>query len=336
VKSGNSKPSVEDRVVRFLKFCSDENALNRDFPGFLSCANDLYNLLLKPFALPAGRVIVCQDNYLVPFEALSADAKKADFLIKNYSFSYVYSARYLMNRYEPVAGKGDFLGIAPVNFTSHAGLPDLNLSEGALRSCSEPYNRVKLLMHADANRKNFMGQVCDYNTTTILTHARADSPDDEPLLFMNDSVIRLSELQLLRKPASKLIILSACQTNVGENRNGEGIFSLARGFSAAGIPAVAATQWMADEAAIYSISQKFNEYLFLGMKKDEALQKAKLFYIFDDKRGSLLPCYWADMILIGSTEPVEFSKGMGMGWYFWAAIGVVCIGVFFLWGKRRR
>src|ERR1700693_6167889 len=125
-------------------------------------------------------------------------------------------------------------------------------------------------MHADASRQNFIRQVCDYNTTTILTHARADSLDDEPLLFMNDSVIHLSELQLLDKPASKLIILSACQTNVGKNLNGEGIFSLARGFSSAGIPSVAATQWEADEQAIYAISEKFNEYISQGMNKDLA------------------------------------------------------------------
>ncbi len=338
VKSVNSRPSVEDQLGRFAKFCSDENALNKDFPGFLTCANGLYTLLLSPFHLSGGRVIICQDNGLVPFEALSTDPTKADFLIKDYSFSYVYSAGYLMNQYKGMPGKGDFLGIAPVNFTAYAGLPDLRLSEDALQNCSTPYNRTKLLMHADASRRNFIRQVCDYNTTTILTHARADSLDDEPLLFMNDSVIHLSELQLLNKPAAKLIVLSACQTNVGKNRNGEGIFSLARGFSAAGIPAVAATQWMADEAAIYSISQKFNEYIFLGMNKDEALQKAKLFYIFQDKRGSLLPCYWADMILIGNTEPIQFSKGMGGSvWLAPAAIAAVCIGgFFFYWGRLRR
>ena len=336
VKSVNNKPSVEEQLVRFLRFCSDENALNRDFTGFLACANGMYNLLLKPLQLTGGRVIICQDNNLIPFEALSTDAMKANFLIKDYSFSYVYSARYLMNRYKEVPGKGDFLGIAPVSFTAYSGLADLKLSEDALRNCSAPYNRSKLLMHADASRQNFIRQVCDYNITTILTHARADSSDDEPLLFMSDSVIRLSELQLLKKPAAKLIVLSACQTNVGKLLNGEGIFSLARGFSAAGIPAVAATQWMADEAAIYSISQKFNEYLFLGMNKDEALQKAKLYYIFQDKRGSLLPCYWADMILIGNTEPVRFSTGWGMGWYVLGLFLVVGCGIFWIYWFRGR
>jgi CHAT domain-containing protein/tetratricopeptide (TPR) repeat protein len=336
VKSVNTKSSVEEQLVRFLRFCSDENALNRDFGGFLTCSNGLYNLLLKPFQLTGGRVIICQDNNLIPFEALSTDPMKANFLIKDYSFSYVYSARYLMNSFREVPGKGDFLGIAPVSFTAYSGLPDLKLSEDALRNCSAPYNRSKLLTRGDANRQNFIRQVVDYNTTTILTHARADSSDEEPLLFMSDSVIRLSELQLLENPAAKLIVLSACQTNVGKRRNGEGIFSMARGFSAAGIPAVAATQWMADEAAIYSISQKFNEYLSLGMNKDEALQKAKLFYIYQDKRSNILPCYWADMILIGNTDPVRFSAGWGMGWYVLAFLLVAGCGIVGIYWFRRR
>ncbi|HXB06702.1 MAG TPA: CHAT domain-containing tetratricopeptide repeat protein, partial [Puia sp.] len=336
VKSVNSRPSVEDQLFRFVTFCSDENALNRDFAGFLTCANGLYNLLLKPFHLPGGRVIICQDNGLIPFEALSTDAGKASFLVKDYAFSYVYSARYLMSRLEQGSGRGDFLGIAPVNFAAYTGLADLKLSEEALRNCSAPYSQSRLLMGTDASRRNFIQQVCNYNTTTILTHARADSLDDEPLLFMNDSVIHLSELQLLNKPAARLIVLSACETNAGKNRNGEGIFSLARGFSAAGIPAVAATQWVADEGAIYSISQKFNEYIYSGMNKDEALQKAKLYYMFEDKNGSLLPCYWADMILIGNTEPVAFSRGMSAGWIMPVALSLVCMCAFVLYRMRVR
>jgi tetratricopeptide (TPR) repeat protein len=336
VRIVNKEPGIGRQLGRFVKLCSDENALNSDFPAFLACSNGLFRLLLQPFHLPGGRIIICQDNGLIPFEALSTDATKSDFLVKNYAFSYVYSARYLMNQLEQTSGKGDFLGIAPVNFTAYNGLADLKLSEDALRNCSAPYHRSKLLLRADASRQNFIRQVCDYNTTTILTHARADSSDDEPILFMNDSVIHLSELQLLSKPAARLIILSACQTNVGKNRNGEGIFSLARGFSAAGIPAVAATQWEADEAAIYSISQKFNEYIFRGMNKDEALQKAKLYYIFQDKGGNPLPCYWADMILIGNTEPVQFSRDLRIRWVLPVVILGVLISIFGLYWVRRK
>jgi tetratricopeptide (TPR) repeat protein len=305
---------LDDSITRFLKTCSDEGVLNTGFHDFLTSANTLYRLLFAPFGLRGGRVIICQDNYLLPFEALSKDPVKPDFLVRDYAFSYVYSARYLMNGFENLPGKGDFLGIAPVGFGAYRGLPDLKRSEEALRACAGHYQQSNLLLNGEASRANFMREVSDYTVTTILTHAKAGSSGDEPQLFMKDSVIHLSELQILDKPATRLIILSACETNAGKNRSGEGIFSLARGFSAAGIPAVAATQWEADEQAIYSISEKFNEYIAQGLNKDEALQKAKLYYMLTDKKGSILPCYWADMILIGNTDPIRFSDRSKTGW----------------------
>ncbi len=326
---------MEGLLSRFAQYCSDENAQSNRFSAFLIDANRIYGILVKPFGLPAGRVIICQDNYLIPFEALSRDAAKPDFLVKYYAFSYVYSARYLLNHYEAVAGKGDFLGIAPVNFGAYAGLPDLTQSELALRNCSEHYHQSKLLVRGEASRQSFMAQVVYYNTTTILTHAKADSADEEPLLYMNDSVIHLSELQILKRPAAKLIVLSACETNVGKSRNGEGIFSLARGFSAAGIPAVAATQWVADEQATYRISEKFNEYISAGINKDEALQKAKLFYISQDRRGNLLPYYWADMVLIGNTDPVIFTPGFKFNWLI-AGMVLALILILYLWYRFKK
>ena len=121
-KEGN----IETSLTRFINFCSDENALNGNFPGFLSASNQLYNTLYSPFHLPGGRVIICQDNYLFPFEALTTSSAKPDFLIYDYAISYVYSAQNLMHPYEELTGKGDFLGIAPVNFAAYPGLPDLN------------------------------------------------------------------------------------------------------------------------------------------------------------------------------------------------------------------
>ena len=306
--------NIETHLKDFIHYCSDGNTQNRNFQRFLASGNKLYNLMFGSFGLPPGRVVICQDNFLVPFEALTTDSGKARFLLHDYAFSYVYSAQYLMNPFEHVSATGDFLGVAPVNFAALNGLPDLNSSDNSLRNCSGLYGNSKLLLYQKANRLNFMKQVFLYNTVTIFTHARADSLDDEPILFMSDSMIHLSELQLMNRPATKLIVLSACQTNAGRNQSGEGIYSLARGFSSAGIPSVAATQWVADDQATYAISEKFNEYIAGGATKDQALQKAKLFYIGQGDKKNMLPFYWADLILIGNADPIEFSRKSILKW----------------------
>lgn len=139
---------------------------------------------------------------------------------------------------------------------------------------------------------------------------------------MSDSVIHLSELQLLQRPATQLVVLSACQTNAGKNATGEGIYSLARGFATAGIPSVVSTLWQADEQSTYAITEQFHRNLAQGMRKDEALQNAKLQFIRTRGNEGLLPYYWANMILIGNADPVKLSTHHQP---LWLVIGLLCL-----------
>jgi CHAT domain-containing protein len=115
-------------------------------------------------------------------------------------------------------------------------------------------------------------------------------------------------------------MLSACQTNVGKNATGEGIYSLARGFSSAGIPSVSATLWKADEETIYTISNTFHALLSKGMRKDEALQKSKLLFMESGGKEKLLPYYWANMIIIGNADAVVLSSPPAYRWWLNAGI----------------
>ena len=128
--------------------------------------------------------------------------------------------------------------------------------------------------------------------------------------------------------------MSACQTNAGKNLTGEGIYSLARGFSSAGIPSVVATQWVADDNAIYAISEKFNQLIAGGMSKDVALQKAKLLDIQNGNKRNLLPYFWADLILIGNSDPVQFSTGIKINRIFLTAILVSLIALLFIFKTK--
>ena len=127
------------------------------------------------------------------------------------------------------------------------------------------------------------------------------------MLYMQDAAIRLSELDLISSASTQLVILSACETNVGKNATGEGVYSLARGFSSLGIPSVAATMWQADEETIYAITASFNKSLSEGMQKDIALQQAKIEFLKNNGREKSLPYYWANLIIVGNTEPVVLS-----------------------------
>ncbi|HET9277686.1 MAG TPA: CHAT domain-containing protein, partial [Flavitalea sp.] len=295
-------------IKTFFSFLPNKQMLNAESGRFSTLSHRLYKTLFEPLKLPKGRVVICPDNFLLPFEALSADATGKKMLIEDYAFSYIYSARYLLKQFPEYPAKGNFLGFAPVSFQSHLHVADLQNSAVSLRDASDNYNNVKMYTAAQATKRNFLANIGLYNIVNIFSHARADDTDTEPILYMQDSTISLSELQYVSRPHTKLVVLSACQTTAGKNATGEGIYSLARGFASAGIPSVAATMWKADEETIYAISKYFHQYLSQGMAKDEALQKAKIQFINNANREHSLPYYWSNMIIIGQVKAIALTE----------------------------
>lgn len=332
-KSGNTGAKLFD----FLAICSNVQQLNSNYDSFAHQAFNLYAVLFKPLALPKGRVIVCSDAAAIPFEALTTDDAGKNFLLNDYSFSYVYAARHLLKKFTNPPGNGNFLGVAPVAYAAHLGLQPLLQSADSLNALAAYYQNAKLLTGNEANAKSFLRQWPRYTVVAVFSHARADSADKEPVLFMADSGIGLSQLQQLQSPATQLMVLSACQTNAGRLATGEGVFSLARGFAAAGIPAITATVWKADEGAIYAVSQTFLQNIAAGMRKDDALRNAKLSYLQSGANKNALPYYWANMIVVGNAEPVALSKKTSWRWWAGGAITVaVLASLLFIRKKKLR
>jgi CHAT domain-containing protein len=56
---------------------------------------------------------------------------------------------------------------------------------------------------------------------------------------------------------TELVVLSACDTKVGANIVGEGVFALARGFMPSGVRRVIATQWAVDDRPTATLIGRF-------------------------------------------------------------------------------
>lgn len=332
----SQKEFDKEKLSGFLQFCANKQALNNNYNAFAELSNSIYASLFKQLQLPKGRIVICMDNTIIPFEALCTDAKGKHFLLNDYSFDYTYSARFLMKKFNNPPAKGNFAGFAPVSFAKHLAVVDLKNAATALNTSASFYGNDKLFTHHNASRGNFFNYISSYSVVSIFSHAYADTTDNEPVLFMCDSLIHLSELQKLNDPATKLVLLSACQTNVGKNATGEGIYSLARGFATAGIPSVAATLWKADEQMIYAISEKLNEYLAEGMNKDEALQKAKLYFVQSSNSKKMLPYYWANMILIGNADAIQFKAQNRYNYLWWIGTAMIIIASTIMFARKRK
>lgn len=148
------------------------------------------------------------------------------------------------------------------------------------------------------------------------------------------STVRLeaSEVYALDLHKADLVVLSACQTNLGDVSAGDEVVGLTRAFFFAGTPTVVSSLWNVDDAATNLLMERFYTHLRAGMGKAEALRQAQM----DVRAQYPAPYYWAGFVLSGDagTLPTE------IGWR-WLVLGgllaMVMVGLAgaLLWLQRR-
>jgi CHAT domain-containing protein/tetratricopeptide (TPR) repeat protein len=73
-----------------------------------------------------------------------------------------------------------------------------------------------------------------------------------------------------------LVVLSACDTGLGEEQGGEGLIGLTRAFQYAGARTVMASLWSVQDQATSELMIRFYKHLRAGLTKDEALRQAQM------------------------------------------------------------
>jgi CHAT domain-containing protein len=110
-------------------------------------------------------------------------------------------------------------------------------------------------------------------------------------------LLYLNELYGMKLPHTRLVVLSACQTGLGQYYRGEGIVSLVRPLLAAGVPTVVASLWSVDSKATSDLMIEFHRQrkLNAGTPAAEALRRAQA----EVANAYEHPYYWAPFIVVG-------------------------------------
>ena len=109
--------------------------------------------------------------------------------------------------------------------------------------------------------------------------------------------LRLTDIFNL-KLAANLVVLSACQTGLGQNIQGEGMVGLTRGFMYAGAQRVVVSLWSVDDEGTATLMSSFYQgMLQKGLTPAAALRAAQLELWKESKWHS--PYYWAAFTLQG-------------------------------------
>jgi CHAT domain-containing protein len=97
-----------------------------------------------------------------------------------------------------------------------------------------------------------------------------------------DGILTAEEVQSLDLRGTELVVLSACDTGLGQGYYGQGVMGLQRAFQTAGARAVVASLWKVDDAATTVLMEQFYANLWSKkMSKLEALRQAQLTVLND-------------------------------------------------------
>jgi CHAT domain-containing protein len=103
---------------------------------------------------------------------------------------------------------------------------------------------------------------------------------------------------------TELVVLSACETGLGELQRGEGILSLSRAFAFAGAHSIVSSFWSVNDEATMLVMDGFYRLLAGGAAKNTALRTAKLQYL-QQHPAAAHPFYWAGCVLVGDGSPLH-------------------------------
>ncbi|MBQ6277496.1 MAG: CHAT domain-containing protein [Bacteroidales bacterium] len=116
---------------------------------------------------------------------------------------------------------------------------------------------------------------------------------------VEDGILTAKEISFIDLRNTDLVVLSACQTALGEI-TGEGVFGLQRGFKKAGARTIIMSLWPVDDNATLLMMTEFYTNLTNGMSKREAFNVAQ--NKVKTTAGFENPRYWAAFIMLDGNE----------------------------------
>ncbi|MBP8113973.1 MAG: CHAT domain-containing protein [Chitinophagaceae bacterium] len=114
-----------------------------------------------------------------------------------------------------------------------------------------------------------------------------------PIEGVEDGIATAYEISQLNLSNTELVVLSACETALGDVKGSEGVFGLQRAFKMAGVKKMIVSLWQVPDKETAELMTAFYTYWMKGKTIEESFGQAQA-----DMRKKYSPFYWAAFVLV--------------------------------------
>jgi tetratricopeptide (TPR) repeat protein len=117
-----------------------------------------------------------------------------------------------------------------------------------------------------------------------------------------DGIVTAEKILGLRLRGTDMVVLSACETGMGEVKTGEGVFGLRRAFTQAGTRGLVMSMWAVPDKETKELMVEFYRNIQSGrMNRCQALRQATLkeMKVVQERYGHQNPLFWGAFVFMG-------------------------------------
>jgi CHAT domain-containing protein/Flp pilus assembly protein TadD len=114
-----------------------------------------------------------------------------------------------------------------------------------------------------------------------------------PIEGVEDGIATAYEISQLNLSNTELVVLSACETALGDIKGSEGVFGLQRAFKMAGVKKMIVSLWQVPDKETIELMTMFYTYWLNGSSIEKAFSQSQA-----EMRKKYAPYYWAAFVLV--------------------------------------